>query len=122
MQNKVLHALNDINRLAMEIVQPFETLTFQAEVLSGDLLTITASTDVSYINNFTLRLQDVVYFSGHLIWHWDNEYKNNCVELINPTSEMPILWDDCFLFRFNNVDLGIKSVIIMAKLIDIELE
>lgn len=122
MQNKVLHTLNDINKLAMEIVQPFETLTFQAEVLSGDLLTITASTDVSYINNFTLRLQGVVYISGHLTWHWDNEYKNNCVELIKPTPELPILWDDCFLFRFNNIDLGIKPVIIMAKLIDIELE
>ena len=44
----LLAMIDQINNLALGIVQNQQTLTFQAEVLSGDQLTITASTDPTY--------------------------------------------------------------------------
>ncbi|MDO4230164.1 MAG: hypothetical protein Q4C98_10140 [Capnocytophaga sp.] len=115
MQNSINAVVNEINSKCIEIVGDFQTLTFQAEVLSGDKLIITATTDVSYKTDFCIELEGVSYMSGHLTWHWDKERNNSAVELVDIADYNLIMQDNCFLIKFNNVDLGIKNLILMAQ-------
>lgn len=119
---KIQKTLAKINQLALDIVVPYQTLSFQAEVLSGELLIITASTDTSYWTNFVIHLDGVCFISGHLNWSWDDEHNQPAVELIEPNDSLPILREDSFFIRFNNTNLGIFPLIIMVKRIDLTIE
>ena len=81
-----------------------------------------AQTPLIFFNDFIIELSGVVYIAGHLTWHWNHEFSDAAIALLQPGTGLPILQDDCFLIEFQNNDLQICPLVLMAKSIRFSVE